>query len=139
VRCYGEHVEKHKENLRNLIGTYWELKRNIVGTQGNMKKNSFSPTQETLKPIKARHIEYMLGPSHWGHENSLHKGVCHHFWPGVIYPLQRIPYLPIGEGRSNGLEAHPLSITQLYNSEEEQEKRAFFGRPGEDSFELKVF
>jgi len=31
-RCYGEHVEKHKENLRNLIGTYWELKRNIVGT-----------------------------------------------------------------------------------------------------------
>jgi hypothetical protein len=32
VRCYGEHVEEHKENLRNLIGTYWELMWNIVGT-----------------------------------------------------------------------------------------------------------
>jgi hypothetical protein len=32
VMCYGEHVEKHEENLRNLRGTYWELRRNIVGT-----------------------------------------------------------------------------------------------------------
>jgi hypothetical protein len=35
--------------------------------------------------------------------------------------------------------SNPLSITRFYNSEEEQERRAFFGRPGEDCFELKVF
>jgi len=52
----------------------------------------------------------MLGPSHWGHENSLHKGVCHHLWPGVIYPLQTTHYLPIGEGRSNGPEATPFLL-----------------------------
>jgi hypothetical protein len=26
----------------------------------------------------------MLGPSHWLDEISLPKGVCHHFWPGLI-------------------------------------------------------
>jgi hypothetical protein len=35
----------------------------------------------------------MLGPSHWLHEISLHKRVHQHFWPGLIYPLQRTPYL----------------------------------------------
>jgi len=23
-------------------------------------------------------------PSHWGHEISLSKTVCHHFWPGLM-------------------------------------------------------
>jgi hypothetical protein len=111
VRWYGEHVEKHKENLRNLIGTYWEFKRNLVGNTLGMRetwKKILPPTN--LKPKKARHIEYMLGPSHWLHENSLQKGVCHHFWRGVKYPLQRTPYLPIGEGRSNDPEATPFLL-----------------------------
>jgi len=39
VRCYGEHVGQHNGNLRNLIGTHWELKGNIVGTHWEPKKN----------------------------------------------------------------------------------------------------
>jgi hypothetical protein len=27
-------------------------------------------------------------PSHWLHEISISKTVCHHFWPGLIPPLQ---------------------------------------------------
>jgi hypothetical protein len=56
VRCYGEHVEKHKENLRNLIGTYWELKRNIVehiGNEGNMKKKILPPNKLKTQKSKA--------------------------------------------------------------------------------------
>jgi hypothetical protein len=26
----------------------------------------------------------VLGPSHWLHEISLPKRVCHHFWPGLL-------------------------------------------------------
>jgi hypothetical protein len=37
---------------------------------------------------KARHLECMLGPSHWPHEISLPKRVPHHFWPGLI-PLAK--------------------------------------------------
>jgi hypothetical protein len=29
VRCYGEHVGEHIENLRNILGTQWELKGNL--------------------------------------------------------------------------------------------------------------
>jgi len=29
VRCYGEHVGEH---IENLMGTHWELKGNIMGT-----------------------------------------------------------------------------------------------------------
>ncbi len=41
-----------------------------------------------LKGKKARHLECMLGPSHWGHEISFIKRFCHHFWHGQI-PLAK--------------------------------------------------
>jgi len=43
VRCYGEHVGEHIENMwepiENLKGTYWEH----IGNQGKMKKNPWPP------------------------------------------------------------------------------------------------
>jgi hypothetical protein len=43
-----------------------------------MKKN---PSLPKLKKKKGRHLECMLGPSHWLHEISTPKRVWHHFWP----------------------------------------------------------
>jgi hypothetical protein len=39
-----------------------EHSENILGTQGKMKKN---PSHPKLKWKKARHLECLLGPSHW--------------------------------------------------------------------------
>jgi hypothetical protein len=36
VRCYGEHVGEH---IENLMGTHWELKGNIMGTHWEQWKN----------------------------------------------------------------------------------------------------
>jgi len=47
---------------------------------------------------KTRHLECMLGPSHWWHEISLPKRVLHHFWHGLI-PLAKNT-LPIEMGFS---------------------------------------
>jgi len=43
VRCYGEHVGEH---IENLMGTHWELRRNIMKTHwesGENEKKSFAP------------------------------------------------------------------------------------------------
>jgi hypothetical protein len=50
------------------------------------KKSLLSPPK--LKGKKARHLECMLGPSHWLHEISLPKRVPRHFWPQLI-PLAK--------------------------------------------------
>ncbi len=88
VRGYGENVGQHIGNLRNIwrmfpLGTWRELSENTFGNQGKMKKNPPTPQLE-----KARHVGCMLGPSHWLHEISLSKRVCHHFWPELI-PLAK--------------------------------------------------
>jgi hypothetical protein len=66
-----------------LKGKYWE----DIGNQGKMKKN---PSPSNLKgKKKTRHLECMLGPSHWLHEISCCKRrVGHHFWHGLI-PLAK--------------------------------------------------
>jgi hypothetical protein len=64
VRYYEEHVGEH---IGNQVFFY--------------KKPSPTPN---WKGKKARHLECMLGPSHWLHEISLSKRVCHHFWPRLI-------------------------------------------------------
>jgi len=64
-----------------------------------MKKNPhplLPPPKKNLKGKKARHLEGMLEPSHWLHEISLPKRVCHHFRPGLI-PLAKNT-LPIKQG-----------------------------------------
>jgi hypothetical protein len=43
-----------------------------------------TPTLLNLEGRKARHLECMLGASHWVHEISLPKRVHHHFWPVLI-------------------------------------------------------
>jgi len=71
VSCYGEHVGEHIGNLKNLMEIHWELKGNTLGTKEKWKKNPFV----FLKGKKTRHLECMLGPSHWLHEISLPKRV----------------------------------------------------------------
>ncbi len=88
--CWGTNLELG-EHIRNLMRIHWELKRNIehIGNQGKMKKENLpphlpnSPSPQTYKE-KARHLDGMLGPSHWLHEISLPKRVHHHFWPGLV-------------------------------------------------------
>jgi len=56
-----------------------------LGTREKWKKK---PSTQHLPPPtykeKARHLDGMLGPSHWLHEISLPKRVRHHFWPGLV-------------------------------------------------------
>ncbi len=84
VRCYEEHVGEHIGNLRNILRTHWELNGNIHWEPWKIEKKNPPPTPN-LKGKKARHLDGMLGPSHWLlHEISLPKRVSHHFWPGLI-------------------------------------------------------
>jgi hypothetical protein len=71
--CWGTHWELG-EHIENLTKTHCELEGNIVRTHWEPGK-------------KGKHLECMLGPSHWLHEISLPKRVGHHFWLGLI------PYL----------------------------------------------
>jgi hypothetical protein len=73
--CYWEHPWRThwepKEHIGNLMGTHWELE----GNKGKMKKR---------KRIKALSVH--AEPSHWLHEISISKTVCHHFWSGLVPP-----------------------------------------------------
>jgi hypothetical protein len=80
------------KRLRNR-GTYWELEGNIVRTHweaGKYEKNLCPHPRppQNIKGKKARHLEFMLGPSPWLHEISLPKRLGHHFWPGLT-PLAK--------------------------------------------------
>jgi hypothetical protein len=44
-----------------------------------------------LKGKEERHLECMLGPSHWLHEISLPKRLCHHFWHGLTALAKNTP------------------------------------------------
>jgi len=62
--------------MEKLLGTHWELERNIVRTHweaGKIEKKSLPPPPQNIKGKKARHLECMLGLSHWLHEISLPK------------------------------------------------------------------
>jgi len=50
-----------------------------------MKKNlsTHLPPPQNIKGKKARHLQGMLGPSHWLHGISLPKRLRHHFWHGL--------------------------------------------------------
>jgi hypothetical protein len=66
--CWG-----HIGNLGNLMRIHWELKGNIVGTHWELGKNEKKifppspppPQNQKSKGKKERHLECMLGPSHW--------------------------------------------------------------------------
>jgi hypothetical protein len=45
VRCCGEHVGEH---IENLVGTHWKIKGNILGTKGKWKK--FPPLPPPFYP-----------------------------------------------------------------------------------------
>jgi len=86
----GEKVAK----LGNILGTHWELEGNIVQTHWEARKNEKkSPLHpQNIKGKKARHLECMLGPSHWLHEFFFPKDLVTIFGLGS-HPLQRTPYL----------------------------------------------
>jgi len=80
--------------LGKILGTHWELQRNIARTHWEARKNEKKslphppPPPQNIKGKKARHLECMLGPSHWLHEISLPKRLRHHFWHGLT-PLAK--------------------------------------------------
>jgi hypothetical protein len=78
--CWGTHWELG-EDIGSLMGTHWEPEGNIIKTHWELGRNvkNPSPLPQNLKGKKTRHLECMLGPSHWLHEISLPKKVCHHF------------------------------------------------------------
>ncbi len=45
----------------------------------NLKSWTLGCTPQMCTRVKARHLEYMLGPSHWLREICLPKRVCHNF------------------------------------------------------------
>ncbi len=63
--------DKSEVLWRTCWGTYLEPWQN--------EKKSFPFPQLKTKKSKAPWV-----PSHWMHEISLLKRVCHHFWPGLI-------------------------------------------------------
>ncbi len=93
--CWGTHWELG-EHIEKQMRTHWELKGNsgnTLGTREKWKKNPSPPPKLKREKKKARHVECMHGPSHWLHEISLPKRVCHHFWPELIPLQRRTPYL----------------------------------------------
>jgi len=56
----------------------------------------------------------MLGPSHWLHEISLPRRVCHYFWRGLIIPyllLYRGCWIGLCVGRCEEKSVMPNEIT----------------------------
>jgi hypothetical protein len=83
----GNTLEEHIGNLGNPLGIWWEN----VGNKGKMKKILLPlspPPQNPLPKLKRKKNQGTLSAcrSHWLHENSISKTVCHHFWPELIPP-----------------------------------------------------
>ncbi len=75
VSWYGEHVGEHIGNLGNILEPDRE--------PGKNEKKPL-PLLNLKRGEKARHLECMLGPSHWLHEISFPKRVGQHFGPGLL-------------------------------------------------------
>jgi hypothetical protein len=92
MRCYWEQP----------WGTHWEphgnLNGNMLGTKAKWKKSSPPPPAPSpnLKRKENNALWVHAEPSHWLHEISISKTVCHHFWPGLIAhsPIINQGYLP---------------------------------------------
>jgi hypothetical protein len=91
--CWGTHWELG-EHIENLMRTHWELEGNIVGTHWEPGK-------------KGKHLECMLGPSHWLHEISLPTRVGHHFWLGLI------PWPTYSHHRGTHNSMYPMQILEV--------------------------
>jgi hypothetical protein len=72
------------------LGTWREHSANTLGRREKWKETPHPP--QNKKGKKWRHLECMLGPSHWLHEISLSQRLGHHFWLGLT-PLAKKPYL----------------------------------------------
>jgi hypothetical protein len=94
-KAYGIKVRRYGKNIGNPLGTWKEHSANTLGSREKLKRKSLSPPlpaphpPQNIKGKKERHLEWMLGPSHWLHEISLPKRLCHHFWHGLITPLAK--------------------------------------------------
>jgi hypothetical protein len=68
------------------VSGWWDGQHS--GNQGKLKNLPlYIARPPNLKGKNARHIQYVLGHSHWLHEISPPKKVYHHFWPN-LYPSQ---------------------------------------------------
>jgi hypothetical protein len=66
--------------------THGEQIGNLLGTEEKWKKSSSCPPRPNLKENN-KVLWVQAEPSHWLHETSIPKTVCHHFQPSLIPPL----------------------------------------------------
>jgi hypothetical protein len=92
VRRYGENVG---EKIGNALGNLKEHSVNTLGSREKLKKIFLPPPPppQNIKGKKTRHLECMLGPSHWLHEISLSKRLHHHFWHGLMPLAKNTPLI----------------------------------------------
>jgi hypothetical protein len=57
----------------------------------NLSPSPLSPPQNIKG--KKESLECMLEPSHWLHEISLPKRLCHHFWHGLTVLAKNTPHI----------------------------------------------
>jgi hypothetical protein len=67
------------------LGTWWEQSWTTLGTENDREP---PPTPKNQKPEEKTKSPQ---PSHWVHEMSISKTVCHHFQPGLVPPLETGP------------------------------------------------
>jgi hypothetical protein len=87
ARCYWEHPWGTQWELGNILGTRWEPIGDLKGTKEKWKIPPPTPPPK-LKRKKFKALWGHVEPSHWRHEISISKIVHHHFWPGLIPPLE---------------------------------------------------
>jgi hypothetical protein len=72
-------MENMLVNTLGTWGTYLKLDENPFGAQKEPGRNEKKSSPPPPKLKRKKHIECMFGPSHWLHEISFPKNICHHF------------------------------------------------------------
>jgi hypothetical protein len=75
VRCYWEHP----------WGAHWKPDGNTLGPR---RDTCWEHPTQNPKEKKNKALWVHAEPSHWLHEISISKTICHHFLPGLIPPLE---------------------------------------------------
>jgi hypothetical protein len=109
--------------IRSTLGTWWEQPKN---------KKTHHPGPQTFKEKNLSSFE----PSHWLHEISIFKTICHQFQPGLIPPLWvggiywlELPLLLIRWGASQVLFIYFLQWATLIGMPSLKKTKNYGGSP----------
>jgi len=70
----------------SILGIFWPQKKKM----GLVLPLQTPPVEIGIHFDKGKNWA-LLDPSHWVHENTIHKTGCHHFRPGLIHYLMSCP------------------------------------------------